>query len=198
MDPVAQIPAWLKLLQLLAVVFFFAGTMHIVRLLVAHRAALARWEPDRTVLAKEFHVLERRALYYLNWPALIAILLLGAWMLFKAPGLLKLPFVQAGIGLIALVVVYHFSVHRTHARLGKGTLGWSTWQLRVWSQGATLLLLALIVFALMRDRLNWVWGLGGLIVVGALVAYVGGSARKRDLGAPDAGTGDRSAGDRPA
>jgi uncharacterized membrane protein len=70
MDPVSAIPPFLKALHLVSMVFFFAGTMHIVRLFVAHREALARWEPDRSILTKQFGKLERRALYYLIWPSL--------------------------------------------------------------------------------------------------------------------------------
>lgn len=186
------IPAWLKAAHLVAIVFFFAGTIHTVRLLVAHRAALAKWEPDRTILAEQFSALERRALFYMSWPALIAVLVLGGWMVAKAPGLLKLPFVQVGVGLIAVVVGYHLSVHRTYVRLKHGTLKWPAYQLQLWAQGAPLLLLALVLLALMRDRLTWVWGVMGLIAVGALLAFVVGAARKRDLGTDDVDAGNTS------
>lgn len=193
MDPVQLIPAWLKAAHLIAIVFFFAGTIHIVRLFVAHRAALAKWEPDRTILAEQFGALERRALFYLNWPALVAVLALGAWMVIKAPGLLRMPFVQVGIGLIAVVGGYHLSVHRTYVRLKQGTLKWPSYQLQLWSQGASVLLLALILLALMRDRLTWVWGVMGLMVVGGLVMYVIGAMRKRDPSNTDVDTRDTSA-----
>lgn len=193
MDPVNLIPAWLKAAHLVAIVFYFAGTIHIVRLFVAHRSALAKWEPDRTILAEQFGAMERRVLFRMNWPALIAVLLVGGWMVVKAPGLLKLPFVQVGIGLMALVVGYHLLVHRTYAQLKQGTLKWSSFQLQVWSQGASMLLLALILVALMRDRLTWVWGVLGLMVVGGLVAYVIAAARKPQSDGRDATTGNTSA-----
>jgi putative membrane protein len=192
MDPVQLTPAWLKAAHLVATVFFFAGTIHIVRLFVAHRAALARWEPDRTILTDEFGAMERRALFWLNWPALMVALLLGGWMLVRAPGLLKLPFVQVGMGMYAAVVGYHFSVHRIYVHLQQGTLRWPAFKLQLWSQGASMLLLALILLALMRDRLTWTWGVLGLMVVGGIVMYVIGASRKTEA-TEHADTGNESA-----
>jgi protoporphyrinogen IX oxidase len=66
-------------------------------------------------------------------------------------------------------------------------------QLQLWAQGATLLLFALIVLALMRDRLTWVWGVLGLVVVGGAAMYAIASVRKHDLADEDAAPRDTRA-----
>ncbi|MBL7953344.1 MAG: CopD family protein [Flavobacteriales bacterium] len=83
----AEIPALLKALHLFALIVFFAGTFHIVRLYVAHRSAMARWEPDRKVLLDQFTGMERRALYFVIWPAFAAFILLGGWIISIRPAL---------------------------------------------------------------------------------------------------------------
>lgn len=172
------IPSYLKALELFALVAWFAGTFHIVRLFVAHREALAKWEPDRTILTTQFAALERGALFYLIWPAAILVVLLGGWMLYLRPDLLKWPFMHVFLGYMALLLVYHGSVHSLYQRLKRGEVKWSVLQLRAWAQGATLLLFFLILLVLLRSRMTWVWGSLGLLVVGAVVMLVIASMRK--------------------
>lgn len=173
MEPiVTEIPVLLKALHLFALVAFFAGTFHIVRLFVAHREAMAKWEPDRTILTRQFTALERRALYYLIWPALVAFVLIGSYILWQLPGLLKLPFMQVLLGYMAVLMLYHGMVHRLHHRLRSGEVKWGALQLRAWAQGATMFLFLLIVLVLFRERTTWVWGMVGLLAVGGVFMLV--------------------------
>ena len=173
--------AFLKAIHLISMVAYFAGTFHIVRLFVAHREALSKFEPDRSILHQQFGKLERRALYYLNSPALLVVIVMGIWMLVEQPGLLKQPFMHAKLGVVALLIGYHAIIHRIYARLKKVEALWSALQLQLFAQGATLLLFALIVLVLMRDRLSWVWGVLGLLVIGGLIAYGIASTRRKEL-----------------
>ena len=197
MSPLYDVHPLLKAIQLIALVSYFSGAMHIVRLFVAHRTSFSKWEPDRKILSDEFNKLEKRALFFWIWPSLILVLLIGAWMAYKDPGLLKLPFVQVGAGLMALLIGYQFSLHGVYGSLRKGTLKWSAFQLYMWSFGPTIFLYALILLALMRDRLTWIWGIGGLVVLGGIVMYVISSFRKTLE--PDTHVDNRepSSGDRP-
>lgn len=174
---VAEIPSLLKALHLFALVVFFAGTFHIVRLFVAHRKAMARWEPDRKVLLDQFTAMERSALYMVIWPALVAFLGLGAWIIGLRPDLLKQPFMHVLLGYMALLVFYHLSVHRLHRLLKSGAIKWSALQLSIWSQGATLFLFVLVVLLIFREQMGWVWGSLGLLIVGAVVMLVASGLR---------------------
>jgi len=191
MEPTAiESHAFAKAMLLIATVTFFAGTFHIVRLFVAHREALSKWEPDRAILSKQFGALERRALYYLIWPSIVVVISIGCWLIIQRPGILKQPFMQVGLGLVAMLVGYHLLVQRVYGRLKRGTLQWSALQLQLWAQGATILLFAVILVALMRDRLTWVWGSLGLVVLGGVVMVAIASVRKRGLADDDVTTGD--------
>lgn len=167
-----EIPLFLKALQLFALVAYFAGTFHLVRLYVAHRDAMSKWEPDRTILITRFSELEKSALFYLVWPALIAFIALGAWMLVQRPDLLRRPFIHVLLGYIAVLLLYHGSVHRLHHRLKRGEVKWSGVQLRVWSHVATLFLFVLIVLMIFRERTTWVWGAIGLLAIGGVTMLV--------------------------
>lgn len=172
MGTAAEIPAFLKALHLFALVVFFAGTFHIVRLFVAHRMAMARWEPDRKILLDQFTAMERSALFFVIWPALLVFVGLGLWLLYLRPALLKEPFMHVLFGYVALLLAYHLSVHRIHMRLRSGRIEWSAFQLSLWSQVATLFLFVLVVLLIFRARMDWVWGSFGLLVVGGVVMLV--------------------------
>lgn len=169
---VAEIPNLLKALQLFALVVFFAGTFHIVRLFVAHREAMTKWEPDRKILLDQFTAMERKALYFVIWPALIGFIILSGWILSIRPALLKEPFMHVLLGYMALLLAYHFSTHRIHGLLKRGEVKWSAFQLMLWSQGATLFLFVLVVLLIFRAQMGWVWGSLGLLIVGAVVMLV--------------------------
>ena len=183
---VTEIPIFLKAIHLFALVAFFAGTFHIVRLFVAHREAMAKTEPDRTILLTQFSSLERSALFLLIWPALALFMTLGALILWQRMDLLKRPFMHVFLGYLAVLLVYHFVVHRLYYRLKRGDVKWSAFQLRVWAQGATLFLFALIVLVLFRERTTWLWGSFGLLVVGATVMFIFASLRRRVVKPTDA------------
>lgn len=177
---------FIKAVHLIAMVAYFAGTFHIVRLFVAHREALGRFEPDRGILHAQFILLERRALYYLISPSLLVVFVVGIWLLIEQPGLLKQPFMHAKLGVVALLIGYQALVHRVYAQLKRAEARWSALQLQLFAQGATLLLFTLIVLVLLRDRLGWVWGSLGLLVIGGVIAYAIASTRKKELRDNDA------------
>ncbi|MCB0769269.1 MAG: CopD family protein [Flavobacteriales bacterium] len=154
---------------LFALAIYFGGTFHIVRLFVAHREAMAKWEPDRTILMTTFKGMERNALYFMNWPALITALVMGAWMIWTAPGSLLTGSTQVLLGYTAVLLLYQFMVHRTYRRAATDTLSWSTIRLRLFAHGITVLLLGLVMILMMRDELGWVAGVIGLLVIGGIL-----------------------------
>lgn len=179
MEPtVVEIPLWMKALQLFALASFFGGSFHVVRLFVAHREAMGKWEPDRTILTKQFSDLERRALYFLNWPMLIVFLSLGVYVLWQRPELLQRSFIQVLFGYFALLTAYQVVVHRLHLRLKRGEATWSTFQLRAWVSVATLFLFTLVVLLIYREEASWVWGSIGLLVVGGVIILAVSALRK--------------------
>jgi putative membrane protein len=152
-----------------ALALYFGGTFHIVRLFVAHREAMAKWEPDRTVLMSAFKEMERRVLYFMNWPALIAVIGMGAWMIWTVPGSLLTGFTQVLLGYTAVLVFYQYIVHRTYRRAATNALAWSTIRLRLFAHGITVLLFGLVMILMLREELGWVAGVIGLLVIGGIL-----------------------------
>lgn len=177
MEPHLAYPL-LKALHLFFMVGYFAAIFHLVRLFVAHHGALREWEPERGILAKRLTAMERGTLYAVAWPALLLLTALGVWMLWRDPALLKLPFMHAKLGLVALLIGYHLWAQSIGGRLARGELAWSSLRLRIWAQGPTFFLFALLMLVLLRDQLRWWGGVLGLMTIGGVVAYAIASMRK--------------------
>ncbi|HEX2616459.1 MAG TPA: CopD family protein [Flavobacteriales bacterium] len=176
MDPMWTAAA--HALTLIAFVSYFAALFFTLRVFVYHREALARWEPDRTVLTKQYTLMTHRIWNFIAWPSLVLLVICGLLAVFQVPGLLTLPWVQALLGLGALLVVYHFANQRIRGRLERHEPVWSAFRLRIWSQGATLLLAAFAVVLTLRD-LKWYYGVLGLVVLGAVLVLVLGVGKKK-------------------
>jgi len=162
---------FLQALYLFALLAYFAGTFHLVRLFLAHRNAMARWEPDRAILLKAFGNMERKALYFLVWPALLTVIALSIWYLWRAPELLLDPFTHVLLGFATVVLGYHFLAHSLYRRLGRGTAIWNSIGLQLFAQGATALLFILTTILIYRQELGFMAGIIGLSVIGAIMLF---------------------------
>ena len=159
---------YLKALHIIFVVTWFAGLFYIVRLFVYHSEANSRPEPERGILSKHFRIASRRLWFGITWPSAIITLILGlsvlhvgGWdkILFKPEArwlLVKLCFV-------VLLYGYHFSIHSIYKQQMKDIYKYSSQQLRIWNEVATIFLVAIVMLATVKQSLSFVWGLVGLI-----------------------------------
>jgi putative membrane protein len=119
--------------------------------------------------------------YGITWPSAILTLILGVTVLFNG-GWNKVLFEPAGKWLlIKLFFViglfcYHFSLHAIFKQQVKGIFKYSSQQLRIWNEVATIFLVAIIMLAVVKQNMSWFWGLTGLILfiillMGAIKIY---------------------------
>ena len=158
---------YLKALHIVLIVTWFAGMFYIVRLFIYNTEANENPEPDRTILQKHFSVMIKRLWFGITWPSAVLTLVLGpltmfngGWnkVLFQPEGrwlLIKLLFV---LGLYA----YHFTLHSIYKQEAKGIFKYSSQQLRVWNEVATIFLIAIVMLATVKQSLSFLWGLIGL------------------------------------
>ncbi len=166
-----MLPTWfpaLVALHLIFMVTFFAGSFYLVRLFIFHRQALARWEPDRGILTKQFGLMERQLLYLVAWPSLLLMIGTGAWMVWLEPGTLKAPWMQAKLGATALLFAYHLVDQRIYGKLARGETVWAVLTLRLWTQCSVLLLVAIVFLSAFKD-VQWYIGALGLLVLALLL-----------------------------
>ena len=175
--------AIVKALHIIFMVTFFAGTFYIVRLFIYHKEALSKFEPDRTILSRQLIVMERKLWYIITWPSLVLMLIFGLWMFAMHPMLIKQPWMHAKLGIIALIFVYHFKNHGILLKARNNDLPWSSFRLRLWNEGATIMLFAVVFLAVLK-RLDWKYGVVGLLVLGLVLGLAVAQYRKKRLAVP--------------
>lgn len=153
---------YIKALHIIFVITWFSGLFYIVRLFVYNAEANAKPEPERNILLKQFSIMQKRLWYGITWPSAILTLIFGGWLWYLFGSLptwllIKLCFV-AGLFL------YHLSLHNIFKQQAKGIFKYSSQQLRIWNELATLFLLIIVMIAVVKQMLSMVWAIAGLIV----------------------------------
>lgn len=158
---------YLKALHIIFIVTWFAGMFYIVRLFIYNREANDKPEQEKNILQKQFSVMIRRLWFGIAWPSAILTLILGLWVMISGAWdkqlgdeggrwlLIKLIFV-------AFLYVYHFTLHSIYKQQAKGVFKYSSQQLRIWNEVATIFLVPIVMLATVKQSISWVWGMVGL------------------------------------
>lgn len=160
--------SYLKALHIIFIVTWFAGIFYMPRLFIYNTEANEKEETEKKVLQQQFTIMMRRLWYGITWPSAVLTLILGPWVMVNA-GWDKLLFQPAGRWLliklifVILLYVYFFSLHRIFKQEVKGVFKYTSQQLRMWNEVATVFLIAIVMLAVVKDSLSAVWGLVGLI-----------------------------------
>lgn len=152
---------YIKALHIIFVVTWFSGLFYIVRLFIYSAEANSKSEPDRTILLKQFGIMQKRLWYGITWPSAILTLIFGVWIgilygSLPAWLLVKLCFVMG-------LFLYHFSLHSIFKQQAKGIFKYSSQQLRMWNEVATLFLIIIVMLAVVKQMLSIAWAIAGMV-----------------------------------
>ncbi len=154
---------YIKALHIIFIVTWFAGMFYMPRLFIYNTEAKDRTPEVKDALQQQFRIMMKRLWFGITWPSAILTLIFGPWMWllysqFRVPQwlLVKLLFV---VGLY----IYHYTLHRIYLQQMKGVLKYSSQQLRIWNEVATIFLVAIVMLASVKDSMSWVWGVVGLV-----------------------------------
>lgn len=161
---------YVKSLHIIFVVTWFAGLFYIVRLFVYHYEAEKKEEPERSILMKQYAIMEKRLWYGITWPSMIGTYIFGFWMVyqlfpdFQIPAwlILKLSFVFG-------LTLYHLQCGLILRQLKDGIYKHSGMKMRLWNEVATLFLVSVVFIVVLKNTLDWIWGLVGLVLFAVLL-----------------------------
>ena len=154
---------YLKALHIIFVITWFAGLFYIVRLFIYHTEALKKPEPDRSILSEQLALMSRKLWYIITWPSAIITVILGTSLLISQPSWLKMPFMHIKLGFVFLLIFYHLGCHGIFRQLQKEKTKYTSMQLRIFNEAATLILFAIVFLIVLKNELSWIWGTMGLI-----------------------------------
>jgi putative membrane protein len=155
--------SYILAVHIIFVVCWFAGLFYMVRLFIYHSEAQEKPEPDRTILSKQFELMERKLWYIITVPSMFIVLACGITMLCIAPAWLQQPWMHIKLTFVGLLIVYHFICQDKMKQMARGEFKWKSTQLRLWNELATLFLFAMVFLAVLKDSLNWIYGVLGIV-----------------------------------
>ena len=158
-----------KALHIIFVVSWFAGLFYIVRLFIYHTEAQLKPSNEAEILSAQFTIMEKKLWWIITTPAMVLTVVFGVWMLVLNPGLLSLPWMHIKLTFVVLLLIYHFVCQRLLKKVANGQFNWSSTQLRLWNELATLVLVAVVFLVELQHSMNWIGGTVGFFGVGILL-----------------------------
>lgn len=156
-------------IHIIFVVCWMAGLFYMVRLFIYHTEAQEKPEPDRTILSKQFEIMERKLWYIITVPSMVLVLAAGITMLCLAPAWLQQPWMHIKLAFVVGLIVYHFICQNKMKQMAKGVFKWTSTQLRIWNEVATLFLFAIVFLAVLKNAVNWIYGIIGLVLLSLIL-----------------------------
>lgn len=160
---------YLKALHIIFVVSWMAGLFYIVRLFVYHIEANERPEQERVILQRQFEIMQHKLWYIITTPAMILTLVSGTAMVWFNPDLLKMDWMLVKLAFALGLLIYHFICQNIIKQLKQGFFNWSSTQLRIWNELATIFLVAIVFTVILKSAIDWIYGLTGLILFSIII-----------------------------
>lgn len=154
---------YIKSLHLIFVITWFAGLFYMPRLFIYHIEAAQRTPQEAEVLTEQLKLMSRRLWNIITWPSAILATLFAVWLLILQPGWLQSPWMHIKLTFVALLFAYHIKNHFIYKQFQQGIIKWTSHQMRLWNEGATLILFAVVFLAITKSTTHWLAGVGGLI-----------------------------------
>lgn len=160
---------YIKALHIIFVVCWFAGLFYIVRLFVYTVEANNKEEPSKSILTQQLLIMQRKLWFIITWPSAIGTTIFGSWLLIQNPMLLTFPWMWLKLIFVGLLWLYHLQCHFTYKHQSAGIFKQSSFKLRVFNEGGTVLLVAIVFLVVVKSSSGLVWGMLGLFIFAALL-----------------------------
>jgi putative membrane protein len=154
--------SYIKALHIIFIVTWFSGLFYMVRLFIYNTEANDQPEPKKSILQQQFSLMIRRLWLGITWPSAILTLIFGPWMMILLGGIPT--WLAIKLGFVVGLYLYHFSLHAIYRQQLKGIFRFSSQQLRIWNEVATIFLVAIVMLVVVKQNMSWVWGLLGLFL----------------------------------
>ncbi|KJD36846.1 protoporphyrinogen IX oxidase [Tamlana sedimentorum] len=160
---------YIKSFHLIFVITWFAGLFYIPRLFVYQIEANQKPSPDKEILGKQLKLMAKRLWFIITWPSAILATLFAVWLLIIMPQWLEQPWMHVKLAFVFLLFIYHLKTHQFYKQLQTDTCKKTSSFMRIWNEGATFILFAVVFLVILKSAINWVWGIVGILVLGVLI-----------------------------
>lgn len=160
---------YIKALHLIFVITWFAGLFYIVRLFVYHAEAKQKPQPEQDILIKQYQLMQYRLWYIITWPSAVLASLFAFYLLYLNPGWLSQSWMHVKLAFVLLLYLYHAKCHQIFMHLQKNEVKHTSNFFRIWNEGATIILFAVVFLVILKSAIDWVFGVIGIFVFSILI-----------------------------
>ena len=160
---------YIKSLHLIFVITWFAGLFYIVRLFVYHIEANNKPSPEKEILTKQYQLMSYRLWYIITWPSAILATVFAITLLVIMPAWLNESWMHVKLAFVLLLFLYHLKCHQIFRQLQRGEVRYTTGFMRLWNEGATIILFAVVFLVILKNAVNWIYGVIGIMLFSILL-----------------------------
>jgi len=160
---------YIKALHLIFVITWFAGLFYIPRLFIYHIEAIQKPSPEKEILSNQLKLMTKRLWNIITWPSAILSTIFAIWLILLQPIWLQEPWMIVKLVFVVLLFLYHLKSHQIFKQLQRDEVKYTSRFMRIWNEGATLILFAVVFLVILKSAFNWIFGVIGIIVLGILL-----------------------------
>ena len=135
---------WIKAFHIIAMTCWFAALFYLPRLFVYHTLS------DDQISRNRFVVMERKLMWGIATPAMLATLILGVWLLYYFPGYMSMGWMHTKLTFVVLTVGYHHVCMIYMKQLAKGTCQKSHKFFRLFNEIPILFLIGTVILVVVK------------------------------------------------
>lgn len=80
-----------------------------------------------------------------------------------------MPWMHVKLCFVFLLYLYHFRCHQIFKQLQHNEVKYTTNYMRIWNEGATLILFAVVFLVVLKNAFNWVYGVIGIFLFSIII-----------------------------
>jgi putative membrane protein len=105
-----------------------------------------------------------RLWYIITWPSAILATVFALFLLHLNPAFLDMPWMQVKLGFVVLLIIYHFKCQSIYKELQNDEVKYTSNFMRLWNEGATIILFAVVFLVILKNAVNWIYGVLGIFI----------------------------------
>ena len=173
------------MIHIIGFVSWFAGLFYLLRMFVYYADASAKSEPDRSILMREYGLMQNRVYKIICNPAMMITWTFGILMLIANIDYMHQPWFHMKLTLLVLLTVFHVYCKNFMKRQQAGNNTMPSFKIRLLNEVPTLFLVLIVSLAVYRDNINYIYLLAGLFLFMGAIYFGAVRYKKRREANPD-------------
>ena len=156
---------YIKALHLIFVITWFAGLFYIPRLFIYQIEAFYKPSPEKEILGKQLKLMAKRLWFIITWPSAVLATFFAVLLLILMPSWLQQGWMHVKLAFVLLLIIYHLKSHQIYKQLQRDEVKYTSRFMRIWNEGATLILFSIVFLVILKNSINWIFGVVGILVL---------------------------------